>query len=286
VVKTNFWISYIIVATISLTWCPMLFAKTSNKATLSSGIEHYKSGDYSLALVDWYTLLQNKKYASSPEVLYNLALTEFKLEDYGASIGHLRKSLALNPLSIKTHKTLKLVSKTIETKEFYRIDEEPFLYIVFNWLPKTIFIAIFFITLIISTIIGLRQKRQGTLFWPFFKTYFFFLIGSTIPLLALVWQSQLHNQTFATLTGNKPIPLFTSQDSKAPELGKLRVGDSFKVISFLNIQKSENQSSNNLEDKVKDPKLNDHWVAVATEEIPLGWINTKDYIVYRGKIDQ
>lgn len=289
-IRINFWISYLIVVVISLLGNPLLFAKNTSKDTLTSGLEHYKSKDYSLALIDWHTLLQNKKYAESPEVLYNLALTEFKLEDYGASIGHLRKSQALNPLSFKTQKTIKLVSKTIEDKAYYRIDQEPLLYIVINWLPKTIFIGVFFMILGCGTVIGLRQKQQGTLFWPFFKVYFFFLLASLIPLTGLFWQSQIHEQTYATLTGAKPVALLTSQDSKAPEVGTLNVGDSFRIIGFSKDVVSKDTltgDTSTTDDLLKETASNESdWVAVSTENVPLGWINTKDYIVYRGKIDQ
>ncbi len=232
---------------------------------LKSGLEHYDSKNYSESLVAWHTLLQSKKYSSSTEVLYNLALTEFKLKDYGSALGHFRRSQALNPLSYKTYRTLQLVKRTVETQNFYRVESENYFVVLLNWLPKWIFIALFIFPLACGTYNILRQNQINLSFWQFFKIYLLYLILSSIPVGLLYLQNQIQNQKFATLTGNKEIVIYSADSTDAAQLGALNIGDAFEVI--------------------KTTTSNKRWLGVSCSEIPFGWIKPDSYIVHRGKID-
>jgi tetratricopeptide (TPR) repeat protein len=234
--------------------------------TFESGLAYYEAGEFSLALIDWHRLLQDPKYSRSEEVLYNLALTEFKLQEYGPALAHLRKALVLNPMSLKTHKTIKLIKKAIESKDYYRVASESYFKTLLNWLPKTNFIILFVLCLGLGTYNALSQSSEGVRARTYFKPYFYFLILSLLPLSLLFIQTNIQSETYATLTGDKPITLYTSNSFKAPEIGTLKAGDAFQVLKVSNKGKKG-------------------WIAVTTSNSPFGWIKTGSYIVYRGKID-
>ncbi len=245
---------------------PFAYAKANTTYTLESGIAHFESGEYSLALIAWYQLLQDPIYANSEEVLYNLALTEYHLKDYGSSLAHLRQAQALNPISFKIHKTIGYVKKAIETKDYYQVSSEPYFKTFLQWLPKFFFLLLFVLCLGAGTLVASRQRSEGIKFWDYFKSYIYFLALALIPLGLLYLQIKIQSESFATLTGTKSIPLFTSKSTKAPELGQLKVGDAFKIL-----QTEVNSKQN--------------WLAITTPDIPFGWIRTGSYILYRGKID-
>lgn len=263
--RINFWYSYLIVLFSTLIWTSALLADT--ETTLESGLNHYKSEDYSLALIDWHTLLQNEKYAQSHEVLYNLALTEFKLNDFGASLGHLRKAQALNPLSSKIYKTIQSINKTIEEKDFYQVESESLIVILINWLPQLVFILLFVFLIGLGTFIGLRQNVEERSLWSYLKIYIFFSILSAIPLILLLLQNRIQSQVMATLTGSTTIPMYTAHNTNAPDISSLKVGDSFQIL------------------KVESKPDKTNWLAISTSEVPLAWIQTDSFVVYRGKID-
>lgn len=230
--------------------------------SFDSALEHYKSGEYSKALVDWHSLLQEKKYNRSPELLYNLALTEFKLDDYGPALAHLRKAQVINPFSFKIFKTMNVFKKAIAEKEFYHVESESFVKILFSWLPKSIFMILFLIALGSGAIVALRQKASEVTFWQYLRPYLIFVTVSAVPLGLIYIQNQIKSQIYATLVGNSPAVIYTSHNTEAPEIGTLRVGDVFQVLEA--------------------EKTSEGWLAVTTSQVPMGWIKADSYIVHRG----
>lgn len=238
------------------------YGELLTKTPLDSGLEHYKSGDYSKALVDWHTLLQDKNYSRSPELLYNLALTEFKMDDYGSALAHLRKAQVISPFSVKIYKTMVLFKKSIAEKEFYHVESESYAKIIFYGLPKTLFVGFFIFLILAGSVLVIKKRSEQIPFWSYLRPYVLFLVMSALPLCLIYLQNKVRSETFATLTGNMPAIVYTSHTSKAPELGTLRVGDVFQVVK-------------------PDTKANEGWLAVTTNDIPLGWIKANAYIVHR-----
>lgn len=249
-----------------LSCAPVTFSDPEIRPTLESGIKHYESGDYSLALIDWHTLLQDPKYARSEEVLYNLALTEFKMHEYGAALAHLRRAQALNPVSFKIYKTINFVRQTIEKKEFYTVDSEPLAKMILIWLPKFVLIALFILCIGAGTFIALSRYREGLGFWPYIRSYVVLALLSLVPLALLVLQINFQSERFATLVSLKPVTIYTKNSLKAPEIGTLKAGDVFQIIKPVSAD-------------------SEGWQAVTASGTPFGWIKTDAYIVYRGKID-
>lgn len=264
--RVIFWTLFFLFSMTQFGTAPRAHASSEMQKTFESGIAYYEAGEYSLALIDWHRLLQDPKYSKSEEVLYNLALTEFKLKEHGAALAHLRKALALNPLSLKTHKTIGHVKKAIESKDYYRVASESYFKTLLNWLPKSIFIVLFVLCLILGTINAVSQNAEGVKAWVYFKAYFYFFILALLPLSLLFIQIKIQSETYATLTGEKPVTLYTSNSFKAPEVGTLKAGDAFQILKTAHSSKKG-------------------WIAVTTSDSPFGWIKTGSYIVYRGKID-
>lgn len=244
------------------------YALDSNDTTLQSGLEHLESKNYSLALIDWHTLLQTKKYSYSPEVYYNLGLTEYKLGEFGAAIGHLRKAQTIDPFSTKISRTLSYVEKRLAEKEFYKVQETSYYELILTKVPKTLFLFLALLLITLGVRDGMRHKKLGIDFWSFFRRYILYIIASLIPLGLLFAQSSISSRKYATLTGEFSAKIYATPNSNAIELGRIKIGDSFQILEVLDGEDKKTR-----------------WHSVATSDIPFGWISSDSFIVHRGKID-
>lgn len=242
----------------------------ADMSPVEAGVTLFNAKKYSEAIIEWHKALQSKKYSNSPEVYLNLGLTEFHLKDYGSSLAHLRKAQSLNPLSLKIHKTINYVINYIQEKEFYHVKNSPYWAILLVWIPKAVWIILFLLPLTLGTIVGLRHNEQGISPKKFFKNYFIYLSLSLFPLLVLFLQNSVERTVFVTLIGSKSSPIYSHPSLKSPELGTIKVGDAFEL---LQIQPTNSKF---------DPKK---WIAVSTDDVPLGWVKSKNFIVHGGKID-
>ncbi len=86
-------------------------ANSSPLEPFSKGIQFYNSKNYAQAKETFLEL--NEQYPNNSHLLYNLALTEYRLGEVGRAIAHLRRALSLEPTLVAGEEALKHIQKNI-----------------------------------------------------------------------------------------------------------------------------------------------------------------------------
>jgi hypothetical protein len=243
---------------------------TGTIITPETALEHFNSKRFDDAADEWKSLLHSPKYKNSPEILFNLSLAEFKLNQFGDSLGHIRAAQNQKPFSLRIYKTLNHILTTLEQKEFYSPLHESVLKVILIGLPGLFWFLLSIVTLAIGYFYAMRNAPQDLTLKQFIKPYAISVLASVIPLSFLFLKYKIESETFATLSGTSATLIYSSPDPNSPEVGTLKSGDAFQVLS------------------VKKTRFEDSlgpWISISTSETPYGWIQTKNFIIHRGKID-
>lgn len=231
------------------------FAFADNNLDIQALEKLVAEKQYSDALIKIQELRQNPNYANSPELIYNLGLSEWFLEQFGPALAHFRLASHLKPFSLKNIKTLLWAENELENIQKITVRKDPLMAKISLFAWPQFFFALALIPIGAALFIAVRNKSWSTskklnIFWP--------LACLSLVLFALFLTSQNTNQrVFATLTSSESINAYAGPSDESIDVGLLYPGDSVEVL-----QKQE------------------EWWQIQATEIPAGWVRSNNLKVH------
>lgn len=235
---------------------PLAFAQADNNLDLQSLEQLIAEKQYSDALIKIQELRQKPNYDQSSELIYNLGLSEWFLEQYGPALAHFRLATYLKPYVLKNVNTLKWAHEELETIQSMTLRKDPILasFYLFVW-PQYFFGFSLFL-LGTSVFVALRNKTVSSFSQRLFKILPYTGLSLAMFMFFLLGQSQVH-RTFATLISLDPTQVYAAPTNESIDVGTLNPGDSVEVLA----QQEE-------------------WWQIQTHDIPSAWVRSNNLKVH------
>lgn len=235
----------------------MLLPTSGNAETLDiQSLENLiAEKQYSDALIKIQELRQNPDYVHSAELIYNLGLSEWHLEQFGPALAHFRLALHLKPLSMQNIKTLSWAERTLEDIQKLSLRSEPFRSSVSLYVKPIYLFALSLLALAVAAFnasrnkgAGLREKFRGLA--PLFGL-------SVLAFLGFLFLNGQTQRLFATLVASDSVIAHAAASEKSADIGILHPGDAVEVI-----------------------KKTDDWWQVQASAIPSGWVKATNLKIH------
>ncbi len=234
---------------------PLAFAHADNNLDLQSLEKLIAEKQYSDALIKIQELRQNPNYNNSPELIYNLGLSEWFLEQHGPALAHFRLTNYLRPYTLKNLTTLRWAQDEIENIQHITLRKDPLLATLSLYLWPQYFFALSFLLLPYMAFVASRNK-SAPLAPRLLKTLPWAGLSALLFVFFLIGQGQTH-RVFATLVSLDAITAYAGPSDQSVDVGQLFPGDSVEVL-----------------------RRDEAWWQIRTSDIPSAWVQANNLKVH------
>lgn len=191
---------------------------------------------------------QDPAYTYSNELIYNLGLNEWFLEQFGPAMAHFRLAQYIHPYSWKNFQTLSWATQELEDKYNLSLRQDPIFMRLSLWLPPKLLYGFSLCFLFIAGFLAMRTKALP---WRarITKAAPGLSLSFIVFCLFVFVQSQ-HQRVFATMILAEPSLAFSAPSDEAADIGYIYPGESVEVL-----------------------KTTENWWQIHASGIPSGWVN-------------